>query len=220
MNRINYDAVMDSILGGIEREGLRPRLLLQACCAPCSSYVLERIGRHFDITLLYFNPNIYPEDEFRKRLSELERFVSEAGYPFRVTDPGYDPDAFFEAVKGLEDTGEGGERCRRCYELRLPETARRAAAEGYDFFGTTLSISPYKNAEWLNEIGLSLEKEYGVRYLVSDFKKRNGYKRSIELSAEYGLYRQDYCGCVFSKKEYSTRRSQERTAPEDQKTGS
>ena len=207
-----YGEMLKKTIADIEREGTRPSLLLHACCAPCSSYVLEYIARFFGITLFYYNPNITPEAEFSFRKSELERFVSEAGYKIPVASPDYDANEFFSRVRGLEDLPEGGERCRICYEIRLRRTAEEAKKGGFDYFTTTLSISPYKNSDWLNEIGASLEKEYGTKYLYSDFKKNNGYKRSIELSREYGLYRQNYCGCVYSKIEAERRRNEKTDA--------
>ncbi len=207
----NYGLRLERTLAAIERTGARPRLLLQVCCAPCSSYVVEYIARYFEITAFFYNPNISPEREFSFRLSELRRFLDEAGYAgVSIMTPDYVPAEFYDAVRGMEALPEGGERCRVCYELRLRRTAEAALAGGFDYFTTTLSISPYKNAAWLNEIGLRLAGEVGVDYLCSDFKKKNGYKRSIALSAEYGLYRQDYCGCVYSKAE-SERRRAERT---------
>jgi len=180
----------------------RKKLLLHACCAPCSSYVLEYLTEFFDITLFYFNPNIFPKDEYEKRVREVERLLREM--PLKsdaeLLVGRYRPEEFFELVKGLEELPEGGERCFKCYRQRLEETAKIALEKGFDYFGTTLSISPHKNAEKLNLIGEELEKFYGVKYLYGDFKKKNGYKRSIELSRIYGLYRQNYCGCVFSKK--------------------
>lgn len=197
--KTNYSLILEKTLADIDKSGTKPRLLIQSCCAPCSSYVLEYISRYFDLTLYFCNPNISPREEYDFRLSELERFVRDAKYDVKISSPDYAPEEFYAVTRGLEELPEGGERCRRCYELRLRKTAEEAKNSGYDYFCTTLSISPYKRAEWLNEIGLSLEEEYGVKYLVSDFKKKGGYKRSIELSEEYGLYRQNYCGCVFSK---------------------
>lgn len=199
MNRINYSQILEETIDEIKKNGSKPSLLLHSCCAPCSSYVLEYLSSHFNITLFYYNPNISPENEFAFRLEELRRFVKEAGYSAPVESPEYNASEFFEIARGYEDLPEGGERCRRCYLLRLRKTAETASAAGFDYFTTTLSISPYKNAEWLNEIGASLSEEYGVKYLFSDFKKKNGYKRSIELSTEYKLYRQNYCGCVYSR---------------------
>lgn len=177
-----------------------PRLLLHSCCAPCSSYVLEYLTQYFDVTIFYFNPNITPEEEYRKRVSEQQRLISEAGYshPVSFIEGHYDCNEFFEIARGLEDLPEGGERCFKCYRLRLEEAAKIAADGNYDYFTTTLSVSPYKNAAKLNAIGSEMGERYGVKYLHSDFKKKNGYKRSIELSAKYGLYRQNYCGCVYS----------------------
>lgn len=195
----NYSLVLEKKLGEIKALEKKPTLLMQACCAPCSSYVLEYIEKYFDITLFFYNPNISPKSEFEFRLSELDRFIGESGSQAKILAPEYDSTEFYSAVRGLEELPEGGERCRICYELRLRRTAEYAKENGYDYFCTTLSISPYKRADWLNEIGGSLEAEYGVSYLYSDFKKKGGYKRSIELSEEYGLYRQNYCGCIYSK---------------------
>ena len=197
----NYQLWMEKESASLN--GRVPRLLLHACCGPCSSAVLERLAPHFFITIDSYNPNIYPEAEHDRRAAEAERFVAETPREHPVTfrlSP-FAPQEFYDAVKGLENIPEGGERCFACYELRLRHTAALAAAEGFDYFASTLSISPHKNAAKLNEIGFALEREYGVKYLASDFKKKNGYKRSLELSQEYGLYRQDYCGCIFSKRE-------------------
>ena len=203
-------------------EGLdyRPSLLIHSCCAPCSSYVLTYLARYFDITVLYYNPNIYPPEEFDKRKNEQERLIEALNRDLRTGDEeggaavmpegsadirfvagDYDPQVFFEMAKGLEDVPEGGARCFKCYELRMREAAAAAREGGYDYFTTTLSISPLKNAGKINEIGEELEKEYGVKHLTSDFKKKEGYKQSIELSRKYDLYRQDYCGCVFSRRD-------------------
>lgn len=197
----NYQNELDNIIKSIS--GTVPKLLLHSCCAPCSSYVLEYLSQYFEITVFYFNPNIYPEEEFFKRIEEQKRLISlmPVKNPVHFIENGYQSERFYAAVKGLEHIREGGERCFACYRLRLEETARLAAEMGFDFFTTTLSISPYKNAPKLNEIGEELEKIYGVRHLTSDFKKKNGYKRSTELSREYGMYRQNYCGCVFSMRE-------------------
>lgn len=210
---MNYQKELEKILIELENTSQggksvmeTPTLFLHSCCAPCSSYVLEYLCGRFRITVFYFNPNISENTEYLRRVEEQKRLIEaynreERGYPISIVEGDHDPQLFFHAVKGLENCPEGGERCFRCFDLRLRETARRAAAGGYDFFGTTLTISPLKNAEKLNEIGGVLAKEYGVSWLPSDFKKRNGYKRSVELSKEYGLYRQDYCGCAFSKAE-------------------
>lgn len=198
LDKRNFQCELDSLIKSLE---CKPKLMLHACCAPCSSYVLELLSEYFDITMLYYNPNITPKEEYDKRLSELERLMREApfGKNVKVKQCDYDPERFFEIAKGLESLPEGDERCFRCYELRLRETVKTALDDGSDYFTTTLSISPYKNSKKLAEISIELEKEWGVKWLPSDFKKKGGYKRSIELSKEYGLYRQNYCGCIFSK---------------------
>lgn len=195
---VNYQKRLDEIISGMES---RKTLLLHACCAPCSSYVLEYLSEYFDITLLFFNPNIYPSEEYQKRLSEVKRLIGEMPLKSKVgiIEGRYEPSEFFEISKGLEQAEEGGERCFKCYRLRLEEAAREAKKGSFDYYTTTLSISPHKNAKKLNEIGEELEEQYGVRYLYADFKKKEGYKRSIELSRIYGLYRQNYCGCGFSR---------------------
>lgn len=196
----SYQAILDQTLASLSAEK-KPTLLLHACCAPCSSYVLEYLSAYFHITLFFYNPNISPEEEYRFRLCELSRLVDEMGLSDSVSilEGRYEPARFEELCRGLEELPEGGSRCEGCYRLRLAETARMAAEGGFDYFTTTLSISPYKNADWLNAIGKEEGKRYGTAYLVSDFKKKNGYKRSCELSTQYGLYRQDYCGCIYSK---------------------
>lgn len=198
----NYQKLLDQRLSELRERGEVPSLLLHCCCAPCSSYVLEYLTEYFRITAFYFNPNITEEAEYRKRAAELKRLLSEmkAVHPIEFREGAYAPSRFFAIAKGLEDAPEGGERCFRCYRLRLAEAADTAKAGGYDFFTTTLSISPLKNAEKLNLIGAEEAERVGVPYLFSDFKKREGYKRSIVLSARYGLYRQNYCGCVYSRK--------------------
>lgn len=203
MMKENYQRTLDQELVCIRKSEHTPRLLLHACCAPCSSYVLEYLSGYMDITLYYYNPNISPESEYRFRENELKRLIGEMplSRPVGWLKAGYDPAAFTCIAQGLEEQPEGGSRCEKCYRLRLEETARQAKAGGFDYFTTTLSISPYKNADKLNAIGRGLAEQYGVPYLVSDFKKRDGYKRSCALSAEYQLYRQNYCGCVFSKKQ-------------------
>lgn len=205
MNRqnVNYQKELDKIISELEQKGLKKTLLLHSCCAPCSSYVLEYLSRYFYITVFYYNPNIYPPKEYDTRMEEQKRLVSQMPVllPVRVVEADYEPELFFEMARGMERIPEGGERCFLCYEMRMRKAAAYAADQGFDYFTTTLSISPLKNAGKLNEIGLKLAEETGVPYLVSDFKKKNGYKRSIELSAEYGLYRQNYCGCVYSQRE-------------------
>ena len=175
-------------------------LLLHACCAPCSSAVLERIGNFFKVTIFYYNPNITNEEEYRKRIDEIKRFISsfKTKYPISLEEGNYDPMEFFKISRGLEKEPERGKRCYKCYYLRLNETAKIAEKLGYDYFCTTLTLSPHKNSNWINEIGEDLNNKYNSTYLYSDFKKKNGYKRSIELSSEYNLYRQNYCGCVYS----------------------
>lgn len=203
MNKINYSLKTEEIIEENKREHILPSLLLHACCAPCSSACLEYLNKHFNITIYYYNPNISPKAEFDKRLNEEKRLVSEM--PFEnsvdVIEGFYDYNEFLEIAKGLETVPEGGERCFKCYRLRLEKTAELAKEKGFDYFCTTLSISPLKNSQKINEIGYEVEKEYGVKWLPSDFKKKEGYKRSIELSKEYDLYRQNFCGCVFSKRE-------------------
>lgn len=197
---VNYQKELEKIIANNLKSGAKPNLLLQVCCAPCSSYCLEYLHEHFNITVLFYNPNIYPESEYTTRENELLRLIEEFGFnDIKVIKTDFNPDEFYSAVKGYEDCKEGGERCKICYRLRLERTAKEAAKNGFQYFCTTLSISPLKSAEALNTIGLELAKEYGVKYLLSDFKKKEGYKRSIELSKEHNLYRQDYCGCVFSK---------------------
>lgn len=207
-HKVNYQRELEQLIQKNEREGKIPSLLLHSCCAPCSSYVLEYLSRYFRITVFYYNPNIYPEDEFYKRRTEQERFISllPTDNPIDFIDSEHSSDKFYSAIKGLEHIPEGGERCFACYRQRLEETARLAQRLEFDYFTTTLSISPMKNAQKLNEIGGSLSAEYNVPYLFSDFKKKGGYLRSTQLSKEYGMYRQNYCGCVFSQKEAQTQR--------------
>lgn len=207
-----------------ERSNRGKTLFLHSCCAPCSSYVLEYLRSFFCITVFYFNPNITEEPEYRKRVEEQKRLIKEFNkqydvqkdlpdcelFPIEIVEGEYDKQLFLESVKGLEQCKEGGERCKVCFELRLRETARLAKERQMDFFTTTLTISPLKNAAVINEIGQSLGTEYGIAFLPSDFKKKNGYKRSIELSKEYDLYRQDYCGCAFSKAERKKLRNRQR----------
>lgn len=200
MNKINYQNQLDRIIENISPEN-PPKLLLHSCCAPCSSYTLEYLSRYFDITVYYFNPNISPKQEFDKRFEEQKRLISQMPFKNSVTlvEGDYNYDDFLEIAKGLENVPEGGERCFRCYKMRLESTARLAKEQGFDYFCTTLSISPLKNSQKINELGFEIEEKYGVKWLPSDFKKREGYKRSIQLSREYSLYRQNFCGCVFSK---------------------
>lgn len=207
--KINYQKKLDETIYSCQQSGIVPTLLLHSCCAPCSSYVLEYLSSHFLITIFYYNPNIYPDIEYQKRVKEQQEFISKLKpkHQIKFIEGNFDPNEFYSAIKGLETFPEGSERCFACYHLRLAQTAKLANKSGFDFFTTTLSISPYKNAQKLNEIGKDLATQYRVKYLFSDFKKKNGYKRSIELSNEYGLYRQDYCGCVFSMKEVQNRKN-------------
>ena len=196
--QINYQLEMEKIISSLE--GV-PSLLLHVCCAPCSSYTLQLLAQYFKITIIYYNPNISPYEEYLKRKEELLKIIDLPNYKYPVSlmDCTYD-NIYYEAkIKGLENEVEGGSRCKICYRMRLEKTAQMAKMEKFDYFTTSLSISPYKNAKLLNEIGEKLEKEYGVKYLYADLKKKNGYKRSIELSKIYDLYRQDYCGCIYSK---------------------
>ena len=231
-NTRNYSVELEKIIKNPENRG--KTLFLHSCCAPCSSYVLEYLRKFFRITVFYFNPNITEDTEYLKRVEEQKRLIKEynnrlecaltekertetenmvldkealPAYPIEIMEGDYDKNCFFTAVKGLEKCGEGSERCFACFRLRLEETAKRARENGADYFATTLTISPLKNAVKLNEIGEEMAAKYGIMHLPSDFKKKNGYKRSIELSAEYGLYRQDYCGCIFSKMESEVRKA-------------
>lgn len=218
MNQRNYQKELDKILqkmtGDLAEEETPKSLFLHSCCAPCSSYVLEYLSKYFKITVFYYNPNISAYEEYYKRVEEQKRLISAynekgMGYPILVVEGDYKPQVFFEAAKGLENCPEGGERCFKCYELRLEETARKGKEAGADYFATTLTISPLKNAPKLNELGERLAQMYDIPWLPSDFKKKEGYKRSIELSAEYGLYRQDYCGCAYSKAEREKQKATE-----------
>lgn len=209
----NYQKELDSLIESLVKNKKVPTLLLHSCCAPCSSYVLEYLSAYFKITVFYYNPNIYPQEEYQKRVVELKRLIAEIPLKNEVKfiEGKYDSDSFFALAKGLEQQEEGGERCFRCYELRLNEAALMCQKGNYDYFTTTLSISPYKNAEKLNEIGAELAQKYGVSYLYSDFKKRGGYQRSIALSKQYSLYRQNYCGCIFSKTQADAREKERAT---------
>lgn len=201
---MNYQLELDKIISKIEATSndKPPRLLIHSCCGPCSSYVLEYLSSYFDITIFYYNPNIFPEDEYNRRANEQEKLIKimPLENPVSFVRGEYEPKKYYELVKGHENDPEGGERCFLCYHMRLEEAAKMAKKGGYDYFTTTLTISPHKNAGKLNEIGEEVGRLYETAFLPSDFKKRNGYKRSIELSKDYGLYRQNYCGCVYSKK--------------------
>ena len=202
---MNFQKLLDEELVLIKEKGIKPKLLIHACCGPCSSYVIEYLSNYFDITIFYYNPNIYPTNEFVRRYDELDKLINEFNInnnkeiKLLLKDNGNKE--FYEAIRGLEHLGEKSRRCYNCYKLRMRESAKYAKKNNFDYFTTTLSISPYKNANWINEIGKKLEDKIGIKYLYSDFKKKNGYKRSLELSKEYNLYRQEYCGCVYSKEE-------------------
>ena len=212
MNKINYQLALDKIIEENQKQQKVPSLLMHSCCAPCSSYCLTYLAQYFRITIFYYNPNISPETEYKKRVKEQIRLIQslDVKYPISFVEGTYEPEKFYEMAKGLEEVKEGGIRCFACYKMRQREAAYYAKEHGFDYFTTTLSVSPHKNAQKLNEIGLWLQEEVGVAYLVSDFKKKGGYLQSIELSKKYDLYRQDYCGCEFSKRQ----REQERVAKE------
>lgn len=199
---MNYQKELDQIIEKLVLEHRRPRLLIHSCCAPCSSYVLEYLSNYFDITIYYYNPNIYPEEEYSRRIKEQQNLIAfmPLPHPVQFRQGEYRPSDYYKQVKGFEAEAEGGKRCFLCYEMRLRKAAEFAAENGFDYFTTTLSISPHKNAQKLNELGMKAAEEYQVAYLPSDFKKKNGYQRSIMLSREYGLYRQDYCGCAYSRR--------------------
>ena len=197
MNRNYYQEFLNTTQN--INKNKKPKLLLHVCCAPCSSHCLSELEPYFDITVFYYNPNISPFEEYVRRLNEEKRFVKEVYPNINVIDAKYDNESFEQLAKGFENLKEGGERCKKCYRLRLEQTAQFAKENGFDFFTTTLTVSPYKHSATLNEIGEDVAKQYEVDYLFSDFKKNNGYQHSIELSKQYNLYRQDYCGCKYSK---------------------
>lgn len=198
---MNYQLKLEEIIKENLDKNYIPTLLLHSCCAPCSSYCLEYLSNFFKITIFYYNPNITDKAEYIKRVEEQKRLIKELPqkYPINFIEGNYDPKSFINISKGLENEPERGKRCYKCYELRLRETALIAKNKNYDYFATTLTLSPYKKSDWVNKIGDELQNEYSVSYLYSDFKKKNGYKRSIELSKIYNLYRQNYCGCIYSK---------------------
>ena len=196
MNVVNYDKLMTETVKGL---GRKPTLLLHSCCAPCSSYCIEELVKFFRLTVFYCNPNIDTDEEYEKRKNEQKRFIAEFAPEVEFIGEEHESEEFYKAVKGLENEPEGGKRCRVCFALRLSKTAEKAKENGYEFFATTLTISPLKNAKVINEVGFELERTYGVKYLPTDFKKRGGYLRSTVLSQRYGIYRQNYCGCVFSR---------------------
>lgn len=198
--KINYQFQLDEIINELTLNNEVPKLLLHSCCAPCSSYVLLYLSQYFKITVFFYNPNVMPDIEYKRRLREQIRLIKTVTtkYPIDFIEGNYEPRVFLEQTKGLENEKEGSTRCFKCYQMRLEQTAKLGDSDCYDYFATTLTVSPYKNADKINEIGKFLENKYNVKYLVSDFKKKNGYKESIRLSKEYDLYRQHYCGCPFS----------------------
>ena len=201
MNHPNYQKELDKVIEKLQKEEKVPTLLMHSCCAPCSSYCLSYLSQYFHITIYYYNPNITDKEEYRKRVSEQKRLLKElpVRYPVSFAEGEYEPEVFREMARGMEELPEGGDRCFACYELRQRKAAQYATRNHFDYFTTTLSVSPHKNAAKLNEIGIRLSEEYRIPYLVSDFKKKGGYLKSIELSKQYDLYRQDYCGCAYSK---------------------
>ena len=210
-NKINYQKELDKIIKNIESNNSIPKLFLHSCCAPCSSYVMEYLSNYFEITLFYYNPNIYPKKEYSYRINEQKKFIEQINNnnntknKIDFIEGKYNTEEFYKVTKGLENISEGGNRCFKCYEMRLKKTAKYAKENNFDYFTTTLSISPHKNSQILNEIGKKISNELNIKYLFSDFKKKNGYNRSIQLSEYYGLYRQKYCGCIFSKIESENR---------------
>ena len=210
MVKINYQKELDKLIDQFEKEGRVPSLLLHSCCGPCSSYCIEYLSQYFNITVFYYNPNIYPDEEYYHRVKEQQRFIEAfpTKHPVSFIEGDYDKNRFYDIAKGLEHEPEKGARCHKCYELRLRRTAEVAAEKSFDFFTTTLTISPMKDSQVLNEIGIRIGEEVGVSWLPSDFKKKEGFKRSTELSAEYDMYRQDYCGCVYSYNERQLQKQQ------------
>lgn len=198
---MNFQKLLDQEIELIKNNEVKPKLLLHACCGPCSSYVVEYLSKYFDISIYYYNPNTYPEAEFNRRLDELNKFINSFNSDVKVIEESYNPIEFYSSIKGVEHLGEKSRRCYNCYKLRMNKAALYAKNNDFDYFTTTLSISPHKNANWINEIGQKLENKIGIKYLYSNFKKKDGYKRSLELSKIYNLYRQEYCGCVYSKEE-------------------
>ncbi|SHI47253.1 epoxyqueuosine reductase QueH [Pseudobutyrivibrio xylanivorans] len=210
MIKVNYQKELDKLIAEFEKEGRVPSLLLHSCCGPCSSYCIEYLSQYFNITVFYYNPNIYPDEEYYHRVKEQQRFIEAfpTKHPVSFIEGDYDKNRFYEIAKGLEHEPEKGARCHKCYELRLRRTAEVALEKSFDFFTTTLTISPMKDSQVLNEIGIRIGEEVGVAWLPSDFKKKEGFKRSTQLSAEYDMYRQDYCGCVYSYNERQLQKEQ------------
>ncbi len=211
MNKINYQRELDNLINQLTKEGQVPSLLLHSCCAPCSSYCIEYLSQFFKVTVFYYNPNIYPDEEYLHRVEEQQRFIKAfpTKYPVEFIEGDYDKNRFYDMAKGLENEPEKGARCHKCYDLRLRRTAEVAKEKGFDFFTTTLTISPMKDSQVLNEIGGNIGEELGIKWLPSDFKKKEGYKRSTEISKEYDMYRQDYCGCVYSYRDRQAQKRQE-----------
>ena len=206
MQKKNYGKILDDTLAELEKSGRKPKLMLHACCAPCSSHTLLYLNGHFDITVYFCNPNIAPEEEYEYRKNELKRLIYELGLDIGIIDEDYHPEHFYALAKGLESLPERGERCQKCISYRLRKTGEKAKEHGCDYFTTTLTISPHKDCEFINECGGEISAESGIPYLYSDFKKHDGYKHSIELSKQYNLYRQNYCGCIYSKKAAENRK--------------
>lgn len=209
MEKMNYQLELDKILKLVEKEDVVPKLLLHSCCGPCSTYVLDYLSNYFEITVLYYNPNIYPEAEFYFREEEQRCLIDKmkTKYPVHFAGARYEPKEYYDVVKGHEEDPEGGSRCHKCFDLRLRAAADFAKKNGFDYFTTTLSISPHKDSQLLNKIGREIADEFELKYLFSDFKKKGGFKRSVELTQEFDMYRQDYCGCVFSLREMRDRRN-------------
>jgi len=210
MNKINYQKELDNLIANLVKEGQVPSLLLHSCCGPCSTYCIEYLSQYFHVTVFYYNPNIYPDDEYYHRVKEQQKFIAAfpTKYPVSFIEGDYDKESFYAIAKGLEQEPEKGARCHKCYDLRLRRTAEVAKEKEFDFFTTTLTISPMKDSQVLNQIGLKVAEEVGVHWLPSDFKKKEGYKRSCELSLEYDMYRQDYCGCVYSYRDRQLQKEQ------------
>ena len=207
--KVNYQVELESIIKEISKDREKPKLLIHSCCGPCSSYVLDYLNNYFDISIFYYNPNIFPEKEFVYRSKEQEELINKMGLDIKFIGREHRSQEFYETVIGYENEPEKGSRCSLCFKLRLEETAKYALENSYDYFTTTLSISPHKDAQLLNRIGKELEKVYGIKYLYSDFKKKDGYRKSVDLSKKYNMYRQEYCGCEFSYKAYKKKKEED-----------
>lgn len=206
--KVNYQLELDKIIEKISEDGNKAKLLIHSCCGPCSSYVLDYLDKYFDISIFYYNPNIFPQEEFNYRSKEQEELINKMGLSVKFIGQEHMSQEFYDTIKGHEDAPEKGSRCGLCYRLRLEKTAQYALENSYDYFTTTLSISPHKDSQLLNQIGRDLEKEYGVKYLYSDFKKKDGYRKSVEFSKKFDMYRQEYCGCEFSYRAYENRKEE------------